>query len=877
MKASEIRAKWLAFFEEKGHKIEPSAPLVPHNDPSLLWINAGMAPLKQYFDGRVVPSNPRIANSQKCIRTNDIENVGKTRRHHTFFEMLGNFSIGDYFKEEVITWAWEFLTSPQWIGFDPERLSVTVYPEDTEAFEFWNKKIGLPAERIYKLEENFWDIGEGPCGPCTEIFYDRGDAYGDLNDPECWPGGENERFLEVWNLVFSQFNHNKDGSYTPLPNKNIDTGAGLERFASILQNVDSNFDTDLFQPIIQKTSELAGVKYHVNNEHDVALKVIADHVRTVAFSVGDGVLPSNEGRGYVIRRLLRRAVRYGKVIGMDKPFLYSLTPIVGEIMGVYYPEVVEKREFIEKVIRTEEERFHETLSDGLAILAEMTEKARKEGSTEISGADAFKLYDTYGFPFDLTEDFASEKGMTVDREGFDRSMQEQRDRARAARQDSESMKVQGGPLADLTVKSEFVGYNELVTTAKVIALVHENQFVDLVGVGETCQVVLDRTPFYSESGGQVSDHGYITAGELRLKVEDVSKAPHGQHVHTVVVESGVLRKDDTVQASVSAAVRDDIIKNHTATHLLHKALKEVLGEHVNQAGSLVAPERLRFDFSHFGSITTEELRDIEQRVNQQIWKSTPLSISLKPIAEAKAMGAMALFGEKYGDVVRVVQVGDYSLELCGGCHVSNTSQIGLFKLVSESGIGSGVRRIEAVTGRNAYLYLDQQLELLNDAAALLKSNIQDVPKRIDSLFAQMKEISRENESLKVKLGKIEAGSLSDQLKHIDGVPVLIAQVNAGDMESLRSIVDQMKTKLGSAVIVLGAVAEDKVNLVAAVTSDWVAKGYHAGKLIKETAAVVGGSGGGRPDMAQAGGKDAAKLPEALNQAEQWVAQQVAVK
>ncbi|MCR8634108.1 alanine--tRNA ligase [Paenibacillus radicis (ex Xue et al. 2023)] len=877
MKASEIRAKWLAFFEEKGHKIEPSAPLVPHNDPSLLWINAGMAPLKQYFDGRVVPDNPRIANSQKCIRTNDIENVGKTRRHHTFFEMLGNFSIGDYFKEEVITWAWEFLTSPQWIGFDPERLSVTVYPEDTEAFEYWNKKIGLPAERIYKLEENFWDIGEGPCGPCTEIFYDRGDAYGDLNDPECWPGGENERFLEVWNLVFSQFNHNKDGSYTPLPNKNIDTGAGLERFASILQNVDSNFDTDLFQPIIQKTCELAGVKYHVNNEHDVALKVIADHVRTVAFSVGDGVLPSNEGRGYVIRRLLRRAVRYGKVIGMDKPFLYSLTPIVGEIMGVYYPEVVEKREFIEKVIRTEEERFHETLSDGLAILAEMTEKARKENRNEISGPDAFKLYDTYGFPFDLTEDFASEKGMTVDREGFDRSMQEQRDRARAARQDSGSMKVQGGPLADLTVKSEFVGYNELVTTAKVIALVHENQFVDLVGVGETCQVVLDRTPFYSESGGQVSDHGYITAGDLRLKVEDVSKAPHGQHVHTVVVESGVLRKDDTVQASVSAAVRDDIIKNHTATHLLHKALKEVLGEHVNQAGSLVAPERLRFDFSHFGSITAEELRDIEQRVNQQIWKSTPLTISLKPIAEAKAMGAMALFGEKYGDVVRVVQVGDYSLELCGGCHVSNTSQIGLFKLVSESGIGSGVRRIEAVTGRNAYQYLDQQLELLNDAAALLKSNIQDVPKRIDSLFAQMKEISRENESLKAKLGKIEAGSLSDQLKHIDGVPVLMAQVSAGDMESLRSIVDQMKTKLGSAVIVLGAVADDKVNLVAAVTPDWVAKGYHAGKLIKETAAVVGGSGGGRPDMAQAGGKDAAKLQDALKQAEQWVAQQVAVK
>jgi alanyl-tRNA synthetase len=860
MKASEIRSKWLAFFAEKGHKIEPSAPLVPHNDPSLLWINAGMAPLKAYFDGRVVPDNPRIANSQKCIRTNDIENVGKTRRHHTFFEMLGNFSIGDYFKEEVITWAWEFLTSPQWIGFDPNRLSVTVYPEDTEAFDYWNKKIGIPEERIYKLQENFWDIGEGPCGPCTEIFYDRGDKYGDLNDPECWPGGENERFLEVWNLVFSQFNHNKDGSYTPLPQKNIDTGAGLERFASILQDVDSNFDTDLFQPLIQKTCEMAGVKYHANDEHDVALKVIADHIRTVAFSVGDGVLPSNEGRGYVIRRLLRRAVRYGKVLGMDKPFLYKLTSLVGDIMGVYYPEVVEKREFIEKVIRIEEERFHETLSDGLAILGDMAARARNEGSTQISGADAFKLYDTYGFPFDLTEDFASEQMMTVDRAGFDQAMQEQRDRARAARQESESMKVQGGPLADYTDKTEFVGYNELVTTAKVAAIVHENAFVDLVGTGETCQVILDRTPFYAESGGQVSDHGTIKSGELLLKVEEVGKAPHGQTVHTVTVVSGVLRKGETVTAEVAADKRGDVIKNHTATHLLHKALKEVLGEHVNQAGSLVSADRLRFDFSHFGGITAEELQDIEQRVNRQVWLGTAVDIALKPIAEAKAMGAMALFGEKYGDVVRV---GDYSLELCGGCHVQNTSQIGAFKIVSESGIGSGVRRIEAVTGRAAYQYGEQQLQLLRESAALLKSNVADVPKRIDGLFAQLKELSRENESLRSKLGSIEAGSLTDQVKTIGGVSVLAARVTASDMDSLRGIMDQAKAKLPSGIIVLGAAAEDKVNLVASVSADLVSKGYHAGKIIKEVAARCGGSGGGRPDMAQAGGKDASKLQEAL--------------
>ncbi|WP_248927336.1 alanine--tRNA ligase [Paenibacillus hamazuiensis] len=875
MKAAEIRKKWLDFFASKGHNIEPSAPLVPHNDPSLLWINAGMAPLKPYFDGRVVPDNPRIANSQKCIRTNDIENVGKTRRHHTFFEMLGNFSIGDYFKEEAITWAWEFLTDPKWIGFDPNRLSVTIYPEDTEAFEFWNKKIGLPEERIYKLQDNFWDIGEGPCGPCTEIFYDRGDKYGDLNDPECWPGGENERFLEVWNLVFSQFNHNKDGSYTPLPQKNIDTGAGLERFASILQDVDSNFDTDLFQPIIQKTCELAGVQYHVNPDHDVALKVIADHIRTVAFSVGDGVLPSNEGRGYIIRRLLRRAVRYGKVLGMDKPFLYKLTSIVGDIMGVYYPEVVEKREFIEKVIRTEEERFHETLSDGLTILEEMTSRAKAEGRTQISGPDAFKLYDTYGFPFDLTEDFAAEKGMTVDRDGFDKAMQEQRERARAARQESESMKVQGGPLADFTVKSEFVGYNELVTSAKVIAIVHENQFVDLVGTGETCQVILDRTPFYAESGGQVSDHGEIVSGDLKLKVDTVSKAPHGQHVHTVIVESGVLRSGETVEARVSEELRQDIVKNHTATHLLHKALKEVLGEHVNQAGSLVAPERLRFDFSHFGGISAEELQDIEERVNRQIWKSTALDISLKPIAEAKAMGAMALFGEKYGDIVRVVRVGDYSLELCGGCHVQNTSQIGLFKILSESGIGSGVRRIEAVTGRHAYQFLEQQMQLLRESAALLKSNIQDVPKRIDGLFAQLKELSRENESLRGKLSSIEAGSLKDQVKQAAGISLLAAQVSAADMDSLRTIVDQMKTDIGSGVIVLGAVAEDKVNLVAAVTPDLVSKGYHAGKIIKEVAARCGGSGGGRPDMAQAGGKDASKLKEALESVESLLSEQAA--
>jgi len=875
MKASEIREKWLAFFASKGHKIEPSASLVPHNDPSLLWINAGMAPLKPYFDGRVKPDNPRIANAQKCIRTNDIENVGKTRRHHTFFEMLGNFSIGDYFKEEAITWAWEFLTSPEWIGFEPDRLSVTVHPDDTEAFELWNRKIGIPAERIYKTEDNFWDIGEGPCGPCTEIFYDRGEKYGDLSDPECRPGGENERFLEVWNLVFSQYNHNPDGSYTPLPNKNIDTGAGLERFASILQDVDSNFDTDLFKPIIDRTCEIAGVRYKEREETDIALKVIADHIRTVVFSVGDGVLPSNEGRGYVIRRLLRRAVRYGRKLGVERPFLYELTPVVGDIMGSYYPEVVEKRAFIERVIRTEEERFHETLEAGLAKLAEVAEAARGKGGV-ISGEDAFRLYDTFGFPLDLTEDYAAENGLAVDREGFEAAMERQRERARAARQETGGMQVQGGPLDDYAEPSEFVGYDAVAVEAKVAAIVAEGQLVDLVGEGNECLVILDRTPFYAESGGQVSDRGELTGKQVRAAVTDVSKAPRGQHVHHVKVLSGVLRVGDVVEAAVAKAEREAITKNHTATHLLHKALKEVLGGHANQAGSLVEAERLRFDFTHFSAVTQEELDEIERRVNEQIWLGTDVEISYHALAEAKAMGAMALFGEKYGEIVRVVKIGDYSLELCGGIHVRNTAQIGLFKIVSEGGIGSGVRRIEAVTGRRAYEYMDEQIALLRQAAGLLKAGVQDVPKRIEALQAQNKELSREIESLQGKLGRIEAGSLADKARDVGGVKLIAARVSAGGMDALRGIADELKAKLRSGVIVLGAEQDGKVNLVAAVSPDLVGRGFHAGKLIKEAAAVCGGGGGGRPDMAQAGGKDPSKLDEALKRAEELVLAQVNV-
>ncbi|MDR4948690.1 alanine--tRNA ligase [Neobacillus cucumis] len=869
---AQIRSMFLQFFnEEKGHNIEPSASLVPHDDPSLLWINSGVATLKKYFDGRVVPENPRITNAQKSIRTNDIENVGKTARHHTFFEMLGNFSIGDYFKEEAIIWAWEFLTAEKWIGFDPELLSVTVHPEDHEAYEIWHKTICIPEERIIRLEGNFWDIGEGPSGPNTEIFYDRGPEYGDdSSDPELYPGGENERYLEVWNLVFSQFNHNPDGTYTPLPKKNIDTGMGLERMASVVQNVPTNFDTDLFIPIIRATEEISGVSYGVDKEKDVAFKVIADHIRTVAFAVGDGALPSNEGRGYVLRRLLRRAVRYAKQININRPFMFELVPVVGEIMQDYYPEVKDKTEFIQKVIKNEEERFHETLHEGLTILSSVISKEKEKGSDTISGADIFRLYDTYGFPVELTEEYAEEEGMKVDHDGFEAEMEQQRERARAARQDVDSMQVQGGVLRDVTLESKFVGYDELNTNSTVIAIIKEGQLVETAGTGEEVQVILDITPFYAESGGQIADRGLLEGDGVTVAVKDVQKAPNGQNLHKVLIENGQLKTNQQVTATVDAENRVKIIKNHTATHLLHRALKDILGEHVNQAGSLVEPDRLRFDFSHFGQVKPEELEQVERIVNEKIWRNIEVDINLKPIAEAKAMGAMALFGEKYGDIVRVVRVGDYSLELCGGCHVPNTSVIGLFKIVSEGGIGAGTRRIEAVTGESAYKLLNEQVRLLNDTAEKLKTNPKDISSRIEGLLTEIKQLQRENESLAAKLGNIEAGNLVSNAKEIEGVTVLSAKVQAADMNNLRNMADDLKQKLGSAVIVLGSAHDGKVNLIAAVTKDLIEKGYHAGKLIKEVASRCGGGGGGRPDMAQAGGKDPEKLDTALQFVDEWV-------
>ncbi|WP_026700396.1 alanine--tRNA ligase [Salibacterium aidingense] len=870
--SAEVRQQFLDYFKEKGHAIEPSASLVPHEDPTLLWINSGVATLKKYFDGRVIPENPRIVNVQKSIRTNDIENVGKTARHHTFFEMLGNFSIGDYFKKEAIEFAWEFLTSSSWIGFEQERLSVTVHPEDEEAYNYWKNDIGIPKERIIRLEENFWDIGEGPSGPNTEIFYDRGPSYGDdPADPELYPGGENERYLEIWNLVFSQFNHNPDGTYTPLPKKNIDTGMGLERIVSVIQEAATNYDTDLFLPIIRETEKIAGVTYGVSEETDISLKVIADHIRTVSFAIGDGALPSNEGRGYVLRRLLRRAVRYAKLIGIERAFMYELVPVVGGIMEDHYPEVKDKEAFVQKVIKNEEERFHERLSEGLSILADIMKKERGKGNSVISGKEVFRLYDTYGFPADLTEEYVTEQGFSINEEEFEQEMQAQRERARAARKESGSMQTQDTILSDVTAESTFVGYDTLRTDAVVQVMLYNNEITDTVSEGMTARIILDQTPFYAESGGQVADKGVLYHEQAEANVIDVQKAPNGQNLHTIEVTKGSFRTGSNVQALVEERGRGDIVKNHTATHLLHQALKDVLGDHVNQAGSLVHEDYLRFDFSHFGQVSQEELEQIEGKVNEKAAAAIPVVIEEMKLEEAKSMGAMALFGEKYGADVRVVQIGDYSVELCGGCHVNNTAEIGIFKIVSEAGIGAGVRRIEAVTGKKAYDYIADQLTLLRKTGEQLKAKtLNDTPQRAEALQQQIRELQRENDSLSSKLGNMEAGSLLDEGTDVNGIQVIAKEVTAPDMDGLRNTVDELKQKLDSGIIVLGSVNNDKVNIVAGVTKDLTEKGYKAGDIVKQTASICGGGGGGRPDMAQAGGKNPEKLQEALSAVEDIV-------
>ena len=875
LSSAEVRQMFLDFFQSKGHSIEPSASLVPVNDPTLLWINSGVATLKKYFDGTVVPENPRITNAQKSIRTNDIENVGKTARHHTMFEMLGNFSIGDYFKNEAIHWAWEFLTSPEWMAFDPEKLYVTVYPKDTEAKRIWREEIGLTPEHIVEIEDNFWDIGAGPCGPDSEIFYDRGPEFNDVaeDDPENYPGGENERYLEIWNLVFSEFNHQADSTYEPLPHKNIDTGMGLERMVSIIQNAPTNFETDLFMPIIEAVQELSGnFAYGESKATDISFKVIADHIRALSFAIGDGALPSNEGRGYVLRRLLRRAVMHGKKLGIDSAFLYKLVPIVGKIMESYYPEVLAQQAFIEKVIRNEEERFHETINEGLEILNQVIAKVKADGQETLAGADIFKLYDTYGFPVELTEEVAQDEGLKVDHAGFEKEMDAQRARARSARSTELSMGVQSALLTDIKVESRFVGYESLEANSELLVIIQEEQLLDTVTTGEA-KLIFKETPFYAEMGGQVADTGTVVdqSGVIVAEITDVKKAPNGQFLHTAKV-TGNLTEGASYFLQVDQHRRNKIIKNHTATHLLHKALKEVLGSHANQAGSLVAPGHLRFDFSHFGQVTADELSQMEQIVNQKIWEALPVVTIETDIDTAKGMGAMALFGEKYGQDVRVVNVADWSIELCGGTHVANTEDIGIFKIVSESGIGAGVRRIEAVTSQEAYALLHEGEAQLKAIAGIVKSaQIKDVVSKTEQLQQQLRDLQKENQALASKLANQQAGDVFKDVKEVNGIRFIAAKVTVKDMNQLRQLADQWKQKELSDVLVLATANDGKVNLLAAMTPQANEKGMKAGDLIKHIAPKVGGGGGGRPDMAQAGGKQPEGIDAALTEVANWLA------
>jgi len=866
MTGSEIRAMYLNFFQSKGHMIEPGASLVPVNDATLLWINSGVAALKKYFDGREVPNTPRIANAQKSIRTNDIENVGKTARHHTFFEMLGNFSIGDYFREEAVVWGWELLTSPEWFAFNKDLLYITVYPDDQETYDLW-VKLGVSPDHIVKLEGNFWEIGEGPCGPNTEIFYDRGAKY----DPEnvgirlLEEDLENDRYIEIWNIVFSQFNSQEGlerSEYPLLPNQNIDTGMGLERMACVLQEVETNFDTDLFMPIIRKTEEISQVNYTA--ETGIAFKVIADHVRTVTFAVADGAVLSNEGRGYVLRRLLRRAVRYGKNLGINQAFMYKLVPIVVEVMNDYYPYITEKIELVQKVIKSEEERFLQTLADGEKILTDLITKCENK---MISGADAFMLYDTYGFPYELTLEYAEELGLTVDRSGFEEQMEAQRNRARNAREDVSSMQAQNEDLMNFKELSTFVGYEQLTAQGQVILLIQNGEVVEsLSGEG---QIILSQTPFYAESGGQVADKGVMTAPNATIAVVEVNKAPNGQHLHTVVVD-GIVTVNEEVTCEVNANQRLGITKNHTATHLLHQALKEVVGGHVNQAGSLVSENRLRFDFTNMQALSAEEIKQLEQRVNEKIWQSLAIKITNMNIDEAKALGAMALFSEKYGETVRVVEVSDYSIELCGGCHVTHTSVIGLFKILSESGIGAGTRRIEAVTGQAAYEYMNQYIQRFEEVAHTLKTKPALLEERVTNLLDELKEVQRENESLKSKLSLVKIKEIVNNTHEVNGFTVLTAKLKDVDMKHLLQMTDEFKQKLNSAVIVLASSVNGKVAISCGVTADYVKSGIHAGKIVKEVATICGGGGGGRPDMAQAGAKDAGKIEIALQKVDEWL-------
>ena len=864
---NDIREKYLSFFESKGHLRLPSFSLVPNNDKSLLLINSGMAPMKKYFTGEVTPPRSRVTTCQKCIRTPDIEQVGKTARHGTFFEMLGNFSFGDYFKKEATAWAWEFCTKV--LEMPVDKLYVTIYENDDEAFEIWTKQNGVDPSHIVRLgkEDNFWEHGSGPCGPCSEIYFDRGEKYG-CGSPDCGPGCECDRFTEFWNNVFSQFNNDGNGNYTELAQKNIDTGMGLERLACIMQGVDNIFEVDTVQNTMKKISEIAGVKYHDDEKNDVSLRVITDHVRSSTFMIGDGVIPSNNGRGYVLRRLIRRACRHGRLLGVNEPFLYKVCETVLEDNKVAYPELQDKAELIKKVILSEEESFGKTIDAGLARLDEYIENT--EG-TVFSGEDAFKLNDTFGFPLDLTKDVLEERGMTVDEEKFNELLANQKATARAARKDAGADAWKNTSVKIDAEKTVFTGYTDFTAEAKVLALVNaDGELVDMLGAGEKGSVVLDKTPFYATSGGQVADTGVITADGVEFDVEDTSKNADGIYIHSGTVKEGVVSVGNTVNAQIDADRRKSVMRNHTAAHLLQAALREVLGTHVEQAGQLVNDKEVRFDFTHFNPLTTEELSRVEAIVNKEILACVPVSMQEMPIEEAKKMGAMMLFGEKYGDIVRVVKAGDASTEFCGGTHVASTGELGLFKIVSEASVAAGVRRIVALTGTGVLNYLNECEDTVKFASATFKSADNEVKDRITAIVAENKAKDKEIQNLNAEMTKLKSADMFSSAVDVDGIELYTAKVEGTTPDALRSMGDDVKTKGDNVVAVLAGVNGDKANFVAVCGKGAIAKGVKAGNLVKEVAKIANGGGGGRPDSAMAGAKDITKIDEALSKAEEIV-------
>ena len=877
MGLNEIRSKFLKFFESKDHYLKESASLVPQNDKSLLLINSGMAPLKNYFAGVEVPPSVRMTTCQKCIRTGDIENVGKTARHGTFFEMLGNFSFGDYFKEQSISWGWEFVT--QHLNIPEEKVWVTVYEEDDEAFGIWENQIKIPKERIVRLgkDDNFWEIGIGPCGPCSELYFDRGEEYG-CDNLDCKPGCDCDRYLEFWNHVFTQFNRDEEGNYGQLEHKNIDTGMGLERMACIMQGVDTIFDVDTIKHILNTVEKMANVEYGKGGKTDVSIRIITDHIRAVSFLVADGVLPSNEGRGYVLRRLLRRAARHGKLLGIKENFLYKLVDEVIKVSGEAYPELVEKESYIKKVIRIEEEKFNETIEQGMEILASYIADLKKNGETTLSGENAFKLYDTYGSPIDLTQEILEEEHLSIDEEAFNEEMNKQRERARSARgnMDGESWKEDPLSKLDSSVASTFEGYFELENSGIIKAIVKDNELVDSAVAGDKVIVVLDKTTFYPEGGGQAGDAGLLVNKNEDIVVEviDTKKGANNTIKHIGIVKSGMINTGEKLSTIVDKEIRMASARNHSATHLLHKALKEVLGEHVNQAGSLVTSERLRFDVTHFEAITKEELKVIEEKVNDVILESLNITCENMSINDAKNKGAMALFGEKYGDEVRVVSMGDYSIELCGGTHLTNTSQIGMFKILSEGGVAAGVRRIEAITGRAVYNYLKEKEEIISNVCSNLKTKEDSLSQKVTSLIEENKSLSKELHDMKTKMSLQAVDSVLDSKLDVNGVNLVTTKFEGMDMNTLKEVADNLRDKLVSGVVVLANTTDDKLNLVATATKDAVDKGVHCGNIVKSIAQIAGGKGGGRPNMAQAGAPDVSKVDEALNHASEVLKSQV---